>query len=148
MRRFLALSWWMLVFRGAAALAFGALTLAWPTLTLFLLVVLFSVYVLAIGAPALMAGFRTRREDGWWLVSVLGLASIAAGVLSVLYPRMSALVLVLIIGARAHHWARRPDNCYPPTKGNATSGFLVSRESFRFSSERSCSSHRVPALWH
>jgi uncharacterized membrane protein HdeD (DUF308 family) len=91
----------MLVFRGAAAVAFGALTLAWPTLTLLLLVVLFAVYVLAIGALALVAGFRARREDGSWLVSLIGLVSIAAGVLSVLYPRMTALVLVLIIGAGA-----------------------------------------------
>jgi uncharacterized membrane protein HdeD (DUF308 family) len=101
MRRFLALPWWMVFFRGVAALVFGALTLAWPAITLFFLVALFSVYMLAIGALALVAGFRTRTEKGWWLISVLGLVSIAAGLLSLLYPRMTALVLVLIIGAGA-----------------------------------------------
>jgi uncharacterized membrane protein HdeD (DUF308 family) len=101
MRRVLAICWWMLVFRGAAALLFGALALAWPAITLFLLVILFGFYVFVVGALALIAGFKTRREDGWWLICLLGLVSLTAGVLSVLYPHMTALVLVLIIGAGA-----------------------------------------------
>jgi uncharacterized membrane protein HdeD (DUF308 family) len=101
MRRVLAISWWMLVFRGAAALSFGALALAWPIITLFVLVALFAVYVLVVGALALIAGLRTRSEDGWWLLSLLGFVSVVAGVLCVLYPRMTALALVLIIGAGA-----------------------------------------------
>jgi uncharacterized membrane protein HdeD (DUF308 family) len=91
----------MLVLRGVAALIFGTLALAWPAITLFFLVALFAVYVIALGALALVAGFRTRPEDGWWLLSLLGLVSVAAGVLSLLYPHMTALVLVIIIGAGA-----------------------------------------------
>lgn len=101
MQRMLAISWWMLLFRGAAAVLFGALAVAWPAITLFVLVVLFAAYVLAMGAITLVAGLRTRREDGWWLVSLLGVVSLAAGALALLYPGMTALVLVLIIGAGA-----------------------------------------------
>jgi uncharacterized membrane protein HdeD (DUF308 family) len=101
MRHVLAVSWWMLVVRGIAALIFGALALAWPALTLYILVVFFAVYALVVGAVALVAGLRNRSEDGWWLVSLLGLVSLALGVLAVLYPGMTALVLVLVIGAGA-----------------------------------------------
>jgi uncharacterized membrane protein HdeD (DUF308 family) len=101
MRRILAIPWWMLVFRGAAALIFGALALAWPVITLVVLVALFAVYVLTVGAVAFAAGLRTRNREGWWLLSLLGLVSLIAGVLSVLYPHMTVLVLVLIIGAGA-----------------------------------------------
>jgi uncharacterized membrane protein HdeD (DUF308 family) len=101
MRRVLAVCWWMFVFRGAAALIFGALALAWPAMTLFLLVVIFAVYVLALGALALVAGLRARGQDGWWLICLLGLVSLAAGALSLLDPHVTALVLMLIIGAGA-----------------------------------------------
>jgi uncharacterized membrane protein HdeD (DUF308 family) len=101
MRRLLAISWWMLVLRGAAAVAFGALALAWPAITLIALVVLFTVYALVVGALAIFAGLRTRTEQGWGLVSLLGLASLVVGIVSLMYPAMTALVLVLIIGAGA-----------------------------------------------
>lgn len=55
MRRFLALPSWMLHFPGVAALSFAAMALAWPTITLFLLVVFFVGHVLAFGALPLLA---------------------------------------------------------------------------------------------
>lgn len=101
MMRFLAMSWWMLVVRGVAALLFGCLALAWPALTLFVLVLLFAVYTLAVGSLAVVASLRTRNEQGRWLVLLLGLTSITIGIVTLLYPRMTAFVLVLIIGAGA-----------------------------------------------
>jgi len=101
MQRALAISWWMLVLRGAAALIFGALALAWPLITLIVLVALFAAYVLVVGALALISAFRARREDGWWLLAALGVVSLVVGVLCVMYPQMTALILVLIIGAGA-----------------------------------------------
>ena len=101
MRHVLAVSWWMLVVRGIAALIFGALALAWPAITLFLLVVFFAAYILMVSAVALVAGLKNRHEDGWWLVCLLGIVSLALGFLAVLYPGMTALVLVLVIGAGA-----------------------------------------------
>lgn len=100
MKQFLAISWWMLVIRGAAAMLFGLLALAWPSLTLFVLVVLFSVYTIAVGLLAVLASLRAR-EQGWWLVLLLGLVSIITGCVAVLYPTITALILVLVIGAGA-----------------------------------------------
>jgi uncharacterized membrane protein HdeD (DUF308 family) len=101
MKRLLFNSWWMFAVRGTAALFFGILALAWPRLTLLFFVVLFSAYALAVGSVAVVAALRTRREHGWWLVLALGLMSLGVGVISLLDLRMTALFLVLVMGAGA-----------------------------------------------
>jgi uncharacterized membrane protein HdeD (DUF308 family) len=101
MRQLLANSWWILALRGAAALLFGILALIWPGITLLFLVALFAAYALISGAVALVGAIRNRTDKGWWLVLLLGVAGLAAGVLAILYPAITALVLVLLMGANA-----------------------------------------------
>src|SRR5258705_402988 len=102
MDKFISRSWWMLALRGAIALAFGILALAWPGLTLLWLVALFAVYALLVGVVSLVGAIRNRRSaEDWWLVLLLGLVSAGAGVIAVLHPDLTALVLVLLMGANA-----------------------------------------------
>jgi uncharacterized membrane protein HdeD (DUF308 family) len=98
----LATSWWVLALRGVAAIAFGILALAWPDVTLLALVLLFAAYALFSGSVAVVGALRNRRTDGaWWLVLLLGIVGIAAGVIAVFHPALTALVLVLLMGANA-----------------------------------------------
>ncbi len=93
---------WMLMLRGAVAIAFGVLALAWPDLTLLLLVAMFSVYALLGGAVAIVAAFQIRRsESKWWLPLLLGIVSVVAGIYALVAPAVTALVLVLVMGANA-----------------------------------------------
>lgn len=101
MGRLLSGSWWMLVLRGIAALAFGILALVWPGATLIFLVALFAAYAIISGAVALAGALKNRDERGWWLVLLLGLVSVAAGVIAFAYPGITALALVIIIGINA-----------------------------------------------
>jgi uncharacterized membrane protein HdeD (DUF308 family) len=95
-------SWWVLALRGAAALIFGVLALAWPGITLLFLVALFAAYALLSGGAALVGAIRNRDADRqWWIVLLLGIASLAAGVLAVVLPGLTALALVLLMGANA-----------------------------------------------
>jgi len=94
--------WWMFVWRGAVALLFGVLALVWPGLTLLSLVVLFAAYALIGGGISLAGAVRSRKtDDHWWLALLLGLVSLGAGVIAILHPDLTALVLVLLMGANA-----------------------------------------------
>ncbi len=98
----LSRSWWMLALRGVLALTFGILALLWPSLTLAALVALFAAYALISGVVAILGAIKNRKADReWWLILILGLVSVAAGVLSIMQPALTALVLVLVMGANA-----------------------------------------------
>jgi uncharacterized membrane protein HdeD (DUF308 family) len=89
--------------RGVAALAFGILTLIWPGLTLWALVLLFGAYALVDGVFALAHAFthdRPSRGRRAWLV-VEGLVGIAAGVITFVWPDITALALLYLIAAWA-----------------------------------------------
>ncbi len=90
--------WWAIEGRGVLALLFGFLALIWPGITLGVLVALFGVYALVDGVVSIMAMFATRR---WLLYLVLGISGIAAGILTFLYPEITLLALVYIVGAWA-----------------------------------------------
>ena len=95
-------SWWMLALRGLLAITFGVLTLIWPGLTLLALVYLFAAYALLTGAVAVIGAIRNRKsDDDWWLPLLLGIASLGAGVIAVVHPSLTALILILLIGANA-----------------------------------------------
>jgi uncharacterized membrane protein HdeD (DUF308 family) len=97
----LAKNWWLLLLRGIAAIIFGILAFAWPGITLLSLVILYGAYALVDGVLAIAAaiggGGTTPR---WWLV-VVGLLGIAAGLLTFFWPQITALVLLMFIGAWA-----------------------------------------------
>jgi uncharacterized membrane protein HdeD (DUF308 family) len=52
-------------------------------------------------AIGFVGALQNRGESGWWLVVLLALFSIAAGVIAVFYPAVTALVLVFVIGFNA-----------------------------------------------
>lgn len=95
-------SWWMLAVRGLVAIAFGLMAGMAPGLTLFWLVALFAAYALLGGALWAYGGWTNRASDEhWWALLMLGLASMGAGIIALVHPALSALVLVLLIGAHA-----------------------------------------------
>lgn len=91
--------WGWIALRGVAAILFGLMAWLAPGLTLAVLVLAWGAYALVDGVLALVAGFR-MRDNGrpLWSVILLGLLSIAAGVVTFLWPGLTALTLVLIIG--------------------------------------------------
>ncbi|HEY7518113.1 MAG TPA: DUF308 domain-containing protein [Methylomirabilota bacterium] len=82
-------NWWMMAARGVFAMAFGAVLVLWPTVTLSVVVALFAAYAMLDGAWAMAAATwtaeRGRRWDAW-PVAVEGLASLAIGVLALVSP--------------------------------------------------------------
>jgi uncharacterized membrane protein HdeD (DUF308 family) len=97
----LADRWWMLAVRGVAAIVFGILTFIAPAESLFALVLLFGAYAVVDGAFNIVAGFHRRGEPRWGWLIFQGAVSIAAGVLTFLWPGITAFALLMLIAAWA-----------------------------------------------
>ena len=92
-------AWGWIALRGVVALMFGVLAITLPGVTLAVLVMFWGAYALIDGVVALLAGFRMRDSGRpLWALVVLGLFGIAAGVIALVWPGLTALSLVLVIG--------------------------------------------------
>ena len=80
--KLLAKNWWVFVLRGTLAILFGLCTLALPGITLATLILLYGAYALVDGITAAIAAFTKRLPGAGfpWMVLVIGLAGIAAGI--------------------------------------------------------------------
>jgi uncharacterized membrane protein HdeD (DUF308 family) len=98
----MAKAWWLVLLRGIASIIFGVLAFAWPGLTLVTLVLLYGAFALVDGVLAIWAAFTgsAKPMPTWWLI-LAGIAGIAAGIVTFLWPGISAIVLVMFIGAWA-----------------------------------------------
>jgi len=95
-------TWWAMVLRGIAAIAFGLLAFLWPQITLTALVFLWGAYAFVDGAFAIAAGIRSHGENTrWWWLLLEGLLGIAAGIVAFVMPGITTLVLLVMIGAWA-----------------------------------------------
>jgi uncharacterized membrane protein HdeD (DUF308 family) len=100
MSRVLMANWWLLALRGLLGVIFGVVALAFPGSTILALVLLFSAYALVDGAFSVVAAIRAARQgQQWGLLTLQGVASVAAGVIAFLWPAITVLAFVLLIAA-------------------------------------------------
>lgn len=102
MTSMLSAKWWALSLRGAIYVAFGLVALLWPDLTFGVFLFLFGVFAIADGAVSVLGAVRTGRAGSPWMGLLFeGLISAATGVLVLVWPEMSGLILLYVIGAWA-----------------------------------------------
>ncbi|MET0212431.1 MAG: HdeD family acid-resistance protein [Vicinamibacterales bacterium] len=94
-------NWWTLALRGLLAVLFGILTFVWPGITLLSLVFLFGAYAITDGILAIAAGVRGREQNRWWLLLIHGIFGVIAGVLTFVWPGITALLLLGLIAGWA-----------------------------------------------
>src|SRR5947209_5567609 len=92
--------WWAFALRGVAAVIFGILAFVWPGVTLAVLVLFWGAYALVDGILTLVGAFRTG-QDHRWVLMIEGVVGIAAGIVTFIWPGLTALVLVYIIAVWA-----------------------------------------------
>jgi uncharacterized membrane protein HdeD (DUF308 family) len=92
-------NWWIPVLRGVLGILFGFLVFAYPRAAVTVFVYLFGAYALVDGVVALALAFDVSRGRGWLVLS--GIAGIAAGILTFIYPSTTAVALVYIVAAWA-----------------------------------------------
>jgi uncharacterized membrane protein HdeD (DUF308 family) len=95
-------SWWLLLLRGICAILFGLMAFVWPGLSLLTLVFLYGAYALVDGAFAIGAAIAGRggAVPTAWLVLV-GVLGIGAGILTFLWPGITAFALLVMIAVWA-----------------------------------------------
>jgi uncharacterized membrane protein HdeD (DUF308 family) len=97
----LSRNWWAVSLRGLAGILFGIITFFAPAISLAALVLLFGAYALMDGVLAIVTAVRRRSADRWWLLLLEGLVGIAAGVLTFMWPAITAVALLYVIAAWA-----------------------------------------------
>ena len=95
----LSIGWKVLVARGAAALVFGVLAMAWPLETATALALLWGVWAIADGVGSLAQGFWPGAGSGSrWLLVAMGAIALIAGIVAVTSPKVTAVALTWILG--------------------------------------------------
>ena len=98
MLNLMAQNWWALALRGLVAVLFGIAAFIWPGITLWALVMLFGAYALVDGTFALVAAFtRSVDRQRWWALLFEGIAGIGIGILTFIWPKLTAIGLLYLI---------------------------------------------------
>src|SRR5690606_2566406 len=78
------------------------MALIWPGLTLTTLILLFGTYVLVVGVFAVINGIRSYVErERWWAELLEGIIGIVVGIVTFVWPDLTALTLLTIIAVWA-----------------------------------------------
>src|SRR4026209_1382802 len=102
MTKSLSQNWWLVVLRGVLAILFGVLAFVWPAITWLTLIIMFGVYAIVDGIIAIVSGLsRSKETPGWWTFLVEGFCGIGAGIVALVWPEVTSLVLIYMIASWA-----------------------------------------------
>ena len=80
-----------LLWRGILAIAIGVVSVAWPQITIGAVVILFAVYAFMVAVADAARGFSSQHAGPVIGFLLLGLLSLAAGVVALAWPGITAL---------------------------------------------------------
>jgi uncharacterized membrane protein HdeD (DUF308 family) len=90
-----------LILYGVLAIIVGIIAIAWPGVTILALVILFAVYAFIAAGLQAMRAFSSRSAGPVLGHLLLALVDLAAGVIALVWPKPTALVLVIVVAAWA-----------------------------------------------
>lgn len=98
-----ARNWWVLALRGLAAIIFGVAAWVWPGLTVTVIIILFGAYALVDGIAAIIASAAVagKGAERWLPLLLVGIAGVAFGLVTLMWPGLTALAVLYLIGAWA-----------------------------------------------
>ena len=80
---------------------FGLVILAWPAITLRVLLLVFGIFAIAAGIFAILSGLRAAGTRDRWLHLGEGVVAALAGIVALGWPGITAFALLYIIAAWA-----------------------------------------------
>jgi uncharacterized membrane protein HdeD (DUF308 family) len=93
---------WVGWLSGGLLVLAGIMVLAWPDITVWVLVVVAGLMLLVAGASrTLVALYRRNRRPDWPLDLSLGMFSLVLGIVVLAWPEATMVVVAVIVGIRA-----------------------------------------------
>jgi uncharacterized membrane protein HdeD (DUF308 family) len=87
--------------RGILAIIIGLIAIVWPGVTVFALVILFAIYAFMDGGLQVARAFASRSAGPILGHLLLALVDFAAGLIAIVWPGVTALVLVIVVSVWA-----------------------------------------------
>jgi uncharacterized membrane protein HdeD (DUF308 family) len=95
-------SWFSsLIVRGILAFIVGIIAIAWPGVTILALIILFAVYAFIDAGIEASRAFGSGSAGPVFGHLLLALVDVAAGIIAIVWPGPTALVLVIVVAAWA-----------------------------------------------
>jgi uncharacterized membrane protein HdeD (DUF308 family) len=90
--------WWALALRGILAILFGLVALIFTRTTLLALVYVFGIFAILSGLSAIVAAVRAGEAHyRWGWLAFAGVVGVVIGILSFIWPGLTALAFVYIV---------------------------------------------------
>ncbi len=99
MLELLSRRWHLVVLRGVVAVVFGIVAIVWPEITVLSLALLWGVYMLLDGVASIVMGMGSGTDRMYMIV--LGALGIASGVIALVWPQITVIVLLVVIAVWA-----------------------------------------------
>ena len=91
-------NWWTLALRGVIAILFGIGAFVWPLATALAFVILLAAFAFVEGVFAFIGAFSWGLTGSQRLLLIaLGLLGLAVGVAAVMYPGITAMLIVALV---------------------------------------------------
>ena len=91
-------AWGWILLRGLASIAFGALAVLWPGMTIVVLVIMWGAWAFVDGIASLATAWKARDEGKpIWPLVLIGVLGIGAGVVAAVSPGLTAVALLTFI---------------------------------------------------
>jgi uncharacterized membrane protein HdeD (DUF308 family) len=92
---------WAIGLHGLASVVFGVMILAWPGMSVTALTIVFGIFALATGISEFVTAFASEHKEERGTLVLSGLLGIVVGTMVLVWPSISALALLYVIGAYA-----------------------------------------------
>ena len=92
-------NWLLISLPGILAILFGIVALAFPSITVFALVIYFAISIIVSGGILVFISLRLKdKKLNWQLILLEGIIGILFGIIILSRPELAAIVLITIIG--------------------------------------------------
>ena len=90
--------WWATILSGITSIIFGLIAVCWPGLTLGAIIVIFGIFIIAIGVFWLSAALtQIKSHPLWWLMAVFGALVFGVGIYLLMNPETAARLIAVLL---------------------------------------------------